>query len=345
MLSVRDLRTWFHLEEGILKAVDGVSFDLPQGKTLGIIGESGSGKSVTARSIMRLVNPPGRIEPGSQIVLNPQDGSSVEVAALPADSAALRQVRGKHIAMIFQEPMSSLSPVHKIGDQIAEAALLHVTDDAREAKALALSMLQRVGIPAAEQRMNAYPHELSGGLRQRAMIAMGMVCRPDVLIADEPTTALDVTIQWQILRLMADLRDEYGMSILYITHDLGVVAQIADLMAVMYLGQIVETASVISLFETPLHPYTTSLMRSIPRLTTGERSPLDAIRGTVPIPINLPNRCRFAERCPAAFARCRQAAPALVEVSEGHAVRCFLHHDQVEGALLPSKTSVPESMP
>jgi oligopeptide/dipeptide ABC transporter ATP-binding protein len=332
ILSVRNLRTWFHLDEGVLKAVDGVNFDLMPGQTLGIIGESGSGKSVTARSIMRLVSSPGKIEAGSQIMLNAPDRMPIDIAKLENDSHDLRTLRGRNVAMIFQEPMTSLSPVHKVGDQIAEAALLHVTTDIKEAREMTAQMLARVGIPSPEERMQAYPFELSGGLRQRVMIAMALVCRPVVLIADEPTTALDVTVQWQILRLLAELRAEFGMSILYITHDLGVIAQIADVMAVMYLGQVVETGDVVTLFEQPLHPYTRALLRSIPTVGGPTRSRLEAIAGTVPMPINLPRRCRFADRCPAAFDKCFSAEPALVDMGNGHAVRCFLHSGKVEEA-------------
>ena len=330
LLSIRSLRTYFHLDDGILKAVDGVQLDLQPKQTLGIIGESGSGKSVMARSVMRLVMPPGRIESGSQIVLNIDGQEPVDIAQLPFNSKALRNIRGGLISMIFQEPMTSLSPVHTIGFQIAEAALLHVTRDHKEARAIALDRLIRVGIPNPERTLVAYSHELSGGIRQRAMIAMALACRPQVLIADEPTTALDVTIQWQILRLMAELRDEFGMSILYITHDLGVVAQIAEVVAVMYLGQIVETADVITIFERPQHPYTRSLLRSIPKIGKRSRERLEAISGTVPTPINLPIRCRFADRCPSAFSDCFDAEPALVEGEPGHSVRCFLHHKEVE---------------
>jgi len=330
LLSISNLRTYFHLDEGVLKAVDGVSLDLLPRQTLGIIGESGSGKSVMARSVMRLVMPPGRIEAGSSVQLSIDGQSPVNITDLPFRSRALRQVRGGAISMIFQEPMTSLSPVHTIGFQIAEAALLHVTRDRKEARAIALDRLTRVGIPNPERTLGAYPHELSGGIRQRAMIAMALACHPHVLIADEPTTALDVTVQWQILRLMAELREDFGMSILYITHDLGVVAQIADAVAVMYLGQIVETADVITIFERPQHPYTRSLLRSIPQIGQHSRERLEAIAGTVPTPINLPVRCRFADRCQSAFADCFEAEPALVEGEPGHSVRCFLHHKEVE---------------
>jgi len=331
LLSIKNLRTYFRLDEGVLKAVDGVNIDLEPGQTLGIIGESGSGKSVMARSVMRLIAPPGYIVPGSQIILNADD-KPVDIAQLPAGSDALRRIRGASIAMVFQEPMTSLSPVHRVGDQIAESVLLHITKNKREARDITLDRLQRVGIPNPERAYNSYPFELSGGLRQRVMIAMALACRPKVLIADEPTTALDVTVQWQILRLMAELRAEFGMSILYITHDLGVIAQVADRVAVMYLGQIVETGDVYTIFERPLHPYTQSLLKSIPHLESGSRGRLEAIAGNVPVPINLPVRCRVADRCPLAFAECTAAEPALVDVEPNHGVRCFLHHQQTEPA-------------
>ncbi len=330
VLSIRNLRTYFHLDEGVLKAVDGIDLDLEQGETMGIIGESGCGKSVAARSVMRLVTPPGRIDPESQIILSRKDESPVDIVKLGYDSEALRQVRGRSIAMIFQEPMTSLSPVHRVGDQICEGVLLHITQDKKEARQITLHALERVGIPNPERTIDSYSFELSGGLRQRVMIAMALACRPAVLIADEPTTALDVTVQWQILRLMTGLRDEFGMSNLYITHDFGVIAQIADRMAVMYLGKIVETGDVRTIFEHPLHPYTQSLLKSIPHLGSRSRSRLDAIAGNVPVPINLPVRCRFADRCQLAFADCSAAEPALVTVEPGHAVRCFLHHKEVE---------------
>jgi peptide/nickel transport system ATP-binding protein len=330
VLSIRNLRTYFHLHEGVLKAVDGVDFDVQPGQTLGIIGESGSGKSITARSIMRLVGHPGRIERGSEIVLRAPGKEPVDIAQLPPNSEQLRRIRGGSISMIFQEPMTSLSPVHKVGAQIAEAVLLHRTSDRKEARSITLDALRRVGVPSPEQRIDAYPFELSGGLRQRVMIAMALACRPSVVIADEPTTALDVTVQWQILRLMAQLRDDFGMSIVYITHDLGVIAQIADVMAVMYLGQIVETGDVHTIFERPLHPYTQSLLRSIPHVEKRSRERLEAIKGNVPVPINLPVRCRFADRCPAVFAACHEGEPALVEVEPGHRVRCLLHHKEIE---------------
>lgn len=330
VLSIKNLRTYFHLDEGVLKAVDGINLDLEPGETMGIIGESGCGKSVAARSMMRLVTTPGRIEPDSQIILSRSGETPVDIVQLDYESEALRRVRGRSIAMIFQEPMTSLSPVHKVGYQISEGVLLHITNDKQEAREITLQALERVGIPNPDRTIDAYPFELSGGLRQRVMIAMALACKPAILIADEPTTALDVTVQWQILRLMSDLRDEFKMSNLYITHDFGVIAQIADKMAVMYLGKIVETGSVHTIFQNPLHPYTRSLLKSIPNLGLRSRARLDAIDGNVPVPINLPWRCRFVDRCKLAFDDCLAAEPALVTVEPGHAARCFLHSKEVE---------------
>ena len=331
VLEVKDLKTHFFLDEGLLKAVDGVSFSVNRRETLGIIGESGCGKSMTARSILRLVKQPGRIVSG-QILFHEKDGQTVDIAQLSEESRALRKIRGSRVAMVFQEPMTSLSPVHTIGNQIMETILLHRVRDKREAQEIALATLAKVGMPEPKRTLNAYPFELSGGLRQRAMIAMALAGRPSLLIADEPTTALDVTVQWQILKLMNDLKDEFDMSMIYITHDLGVVAQVADTMAVMYLGQIVEYGRVHDLFKNPLHPYTRKLLASVPTVSTKKREHLEAIRGNVPVPINLPTECRFRTRCDDAFEPCSQAIPALQEIEQGHFVRCFLHHDEAQHA-------------
>src|SRR5712664_580041 len=271
LLSVRNLKTYFPQDEGTVKAVDGVNLDLYPGATLGIVGESGCGKSVTARSILRIVDRPGRIVDGEIQFRRPAaDGASggvmVDLATLPSNGPEMRSIRGAEIALIFQEPMSSFSPVHTVGNQIIEAILLHQQVDKREARARAIDMLRRVGIPLPEQRLEAYAYQLSGGLRQRAMIAMALSCNPRLLIADEPTTALDVTTQAQILDLMRHLQQEYGMAIVLITHDLGVVAEMADDVVVMYLGRIVEQASVDEIFYAPKHPYTQALLRSIPHI-------------------------------------------------------------------------------
>ena len=315
LLEVRDLRTYFHTEEGVARAVDGVSFAVGQGQTLGLVGESGCGKSVSAFSIMRLVpDPPGRIEAG-QILLRGRD-------LLALDEEEMSRVRGDDIAMIFQEPMTSLNPVLTCGFQIAEAVVLHQQVPMQEARARAVEMLQLVGIPAPEQRIDEYPHQLSGGMRQRVMIAMALSCNPDVLIADEPTTALDVTIQAQILALLESLQESLQMAIVMITHDLGVIAETADQVAVMYAGQIVEYAETQSLFARPRHPYTRGLLRSIPRLDD-EQERLDIIPGVVPDARAFPPGCRFAPRCPLADDHCRAEAPSLAEIEPVHWASCW----------------------
>ena len=330
VLELRDLRTHFSLDEGTLKAVDGVSLTVHQGQTLGIIGESGCGKSVTAQSVLRIVPTPGKIISGD-IVLHRDGEPAVDLADMDPFGHSVRAIRGKEISMIFQEPMTSLSPVHTIGNQIEEAILLHKTRDKQEAHSLAVDMLDKVGIPNPSQRINEYPHQLSGGLRQRAMIAMALSCNPKLLIADEPTTALDVTVQAQILDLMAHLQEEFGMAILYITHDLGVIAEIADEVAVMYLGRVVEHAVTRELFRNPLHPYTRLLLKSIPRMGKDAKQRLEAIEGTVPIPLDPPRMCGFYSRCPDAIAgTCDMEVPELVEISPGHSVRCYLHSPQTE---------------
>ena len=329
-LEVRDLRTYFHLPEGTLKAVDGVDFTVGERQTVGIIGESGSGKSVTAQSIMQIVPTPGRVESG-EMLLRQGEGGVVDLAQLDPRSRAIRAIRGKAISMVFQEPMTSLSPVHTIGAQIVEAIRLHITRDKRLAKDMALDMINRVGISNPAQRFDEYPHQLSGGMRQRVMIAMALSCSPALLIADEPTTALDVTVQAQILELMKSLQDQFGMAIMYITHDLGVIAEIADEVNVMYLGRVVERASTVELFKHPLHPYTQRLLKSIPRLghRGGER--LDAIRGNVPVPLNPPLQCGFASRCDDFMAgKCDAAVPDLVDMGGDHFVRCYLHSEKSE---------------
>ena len=330
VLEVKDLRTYFKLEEGTLKAVDGVSFSVAPKKTLGIIGESGCGKSVTAQSILRIVPPPGEIKSGS-ITLNREGHEAVDLTELDPFGQSVRSIRGKEISMIFQEPMTSLSPVHTIGNQIEEAILLHKTNNKNEAHELAVDMLDRVGIPNPSQRIDEYPHQLSGGLRQRAMIAMALSCNPALLIADEPTTALDVTVQAQILDLMAHLQEQFGMAILYITHDLGVIAEIADEVAVMYLGRVVEHAETREIFRNPLHPYTRLLLKSIPRMGKEAKKRLDAIQGTVPIPLDPPRECGFFSRCPDAMdGKCNDDIPALVETGADHRVRCYLHSEERE---------------
>jgi oligopeptide/dipeptide ABC transporter ATP-binding protein len=324
ILRVRNLRTHFKLDEGMLKAVDGVDFDLSKSKTMGMIGESGCGKSVTAFSIMRTVLPPGRLVDGS-IEYQTRDGRIVDLAKLSPFGREIRSIRGKEIAMIFQEPITSLSPVHTVGDQIMEMILLHRTKNKKEAKEIALDMINKVGLPNPAQRLFEYPHQLSGGMCQRVMIAQALSCKPTLLIADEPTTALDVTVQAQILELILSLQEEFGMSVLYITHDLGVIAEIADTVAVMYLGRIVEFADTRRIFKNPLHPYTQRLLKAIPTLTQKANTVLENIKGNVPVPLNPPEECGFYSRC--LLARdglCNKGVPPLVEIEPGHQVRCFL---------------------
>ena len=330
ILEVRNLRTYFYLDDGILKAVDGVGFTIRSKTIVGIIGESGCGKSVTAQSIMRIVPLPGHIAAG-EIILHRQNAIPVDLTMLTDKGPEIRAIRGKEISMVFQEPMTSLSPVHTIGAQIMESILLHITTDKREARDIALNMLERVKISNPSQRFEEYPHQLSGGMRQRAMIAMALSCKPSLLIADEPTTALDVTVQAQILDLMQQLQDEFGMAIMYITHDLGVIAEIADEVNVMYLGRVVERAKTRDLFKNPLHPYTRRLLKSIPKVGRKARMRLDAIQGNVPIPLDPPPECGFFSRCEEAIAgKCDGAVPALVDMGGGHRVRCFLHSEAVE---------------
>jgi oligopeptide/dipeptide ABC transporter ATP-binding protein len=315
LLEVRDLRTWFDGDGGTYRAVDGISFSLQAGRTLGIVGESGCGKSVTSLSIMGLVPmPPGRIA-GGEILFEGVD-------LLKLDAEALRDLRGARMAMIFQEPMTSLNPAYTVGEQIVEGILRHQAIDRAAARAKAIEMLRLVRIPAPEQRFDEYPHKLSGGMRQRAMIAMALACGPRLLIADEPTTALDVTIQAQILDLLRRLREETGTAIILITHDLGVIAELADDVVVMYAGQIVERAPVRRLFEAAQHPYTIGLLGAIPELDR-RRARLATIEGTVPdLGAELPG-CRFAPRCPFAEPRCRADAPSLREVEPGHEAACW----------------------
>lgn len=314
ILEVKDLKTYFYTADGIIKAVDGVSFTLEEGKILGIVGESGCGKSVTSMSIMRLVDPPGDIT-GGEIQF---DGKQL----LKLHQKEMRSIRGNDISMIFQEPMTSLNPVFKIGEQIIEVLVLHQGMDKKEAKEKTVEMLRLVKIPRADEIMNDYPHQLSGGMRQRVMIAMALACNPKLLIADEPTTALDVTIQAQILELMQDLKKKFNTAIMLITHNLGVIAEMADYVMVMYSGKAVENAPIQELFENPLHPYTRGLLNSIPNLHT-ETHRLDSIEGNVPNPLHLPKGCYFYPRCKYATKVCRQQQPIPKEVTPGHKVSCF----------------------
>jgi oligopeptide/dipeptide ABC transporter ATP-binding protein len=327
ILRVRNLRTHFKLDEGILKAVDGVDFDIPKRKTLGMIGESGCGKSVTAFSIMRTVLPPGKIVEGT-LEFEQSNGETIDLATLDPFGQPVRSIRGKEIAMIFQDPMTSLSPVHTIGDQIMEMVRLHRTRNKKEAKEIVLDMLDKVGLPDPAQRFGEYPHQLSGGMCQRCMIALALSCHPALLIADEPTTALDVTVQAQIMELIRSLQEEIGMSVLYITHDLGVIAEMADMVAVMYLGRIVEYADTRTIFRNPLHPYTQRLLKAIPTLNRRANAYLENIAGNVPVPLDPPEACGFYSRCLIAEeGLCDGSVPPLVEIEPGHMVRCFLVDD------------------
>jgi len=322
VLSVEGLKTWFHSRDGVAKSVDGVTFDLARGETLAIVGESGSGKSVTSLSIMGLLpKPAGRIEAG-RILFRDRQGTEHDLAHAPP--AALRRIRGAEIAMIFQEPMTSLNPLFTVGDQIAEAVMQHGGGSRAAAMRRAQEMLERVEIPAAARRVHEYPHQMSGGMRQRVMIALALACNPSVLIADEPTTALDVTVQAQILDLLRRLQAESGMSILFVTHNLGVVAEIAHRVAVMYAGRVVEDAGVHELFERPTHPYTRGLLSCIPTAALlASRQRLQPIPGNVPSVMALPPGCTFAPRCPQADDACLAGVPELQAVQPAHRARCI----------------------
>ncbi|MCL6547657.1 MAG: ABC transporter ATP-binding protein [Alicyclobacillus sp.] len=331
LLEVKGLKTYFFMDEGTVKAVEGADFSIPSGAIVGMVGESGCGKSVTALSLLQLVDRPGRIV-GGQILWRRKNRNKekaaevVDLAGLKPRSREMRAIRGGEIAMIFQEPMVSLSPVHTVGDQIVEALRLHLAVTREEARARTMEMLVKVGIPKPERLVDTYPFQLSGGMRQRAMIAMALSCHPALLIADEPTTALDVTTQAQIIELMLSLRRELGMAILLITHNLGVVAEMCEQVIVMYLGEVVERAGVDALFHDPLHPYTQALLRSIPILGRSKSGRLDPIEGMVPDPYNRPSGCAFHPRCGKRIpGRCDRVPVPLVELKDGRAVRCVLY--------------------
>ncbi|WP_019121876.1 ABC transporter ATP-binding protein [Brevibacillus massiliensis] len=326
ILEVRGLKTHFFTDAGVVRSVDGVDFTIKQGEILGIVGESGCGKSVTSLSIMRLIpSPPGKTV-GGEIMFQGKN-------LLAVSEKEMRSIRGNEIAMIFQEPMTSLNPAFRIGAQICEAIQLHLGIGRSQARQRAVELLREVGIPRPEQLIFEYPHQLSGGMRQRVMIAMAMACRPKLLIADEPTTALDVTIQAQILTLMRRIRDEAGTSIMLITHDLGVVAETCDRVVVMYAGKVIEEADVKTLFKNPKHPYTQGLLQSVPKLK-GPRERLYSIPGSIPVPHAMPKGCKFAPRCPLAGQACWESEPELLGVDERtlHHVRCWLHHDSRSAA-------------
>jgi oligopeptide/dipeptide ABC transporter ATP-binding protein len=323
LLKVNNLKTYFFTSDGTVPAVDGVSFEIHEGETLAIVGESGCGKSVTALSIMRLIAPPGRIVAG-EVLFQSQD-----LVKLPENE--MYSIRGSKISMIFQEPMTSLNPVFTIGDQIAEALIIHQFAQREDASKRAIDLLRRVHISEPEKRAKSYPHELSGGMRQRVMIAMALACSPSLLIADEATTALDVTIQAQILELLKELKENLGLAVALITHDLGVVAEMAQRVAVMYVGKIVEEADVITLFKAPKHPYTQALLSSIPTLQTAQEQRLNVIKGSVPnLYRPLPPGCRFAPRCKDVFDKCQQEEPPLIPLGRGQTARCWLYEPSSE---------------
>jgi len=328
LLDIKDLKVHFHLAEGILKAVDGVNLVLRQGETLGLVGESGCGKSVTAQAILRIVPKPGTVS-GQILFRSSGQTAFTDIGKLSDSCPEIRSIRGGKIGMIFQEPMKAFSPIHTIGNQIMEALLLHEKIDKKAARKITLDLLTSVGMSNPEQRIDEYPHQLSGGMRQRAIIAMALCCKPSILIADEPTTALDVTVQAQVLKLMNDLQQALGMSMIFITHDLGVIAEMANNVAVMYLGKIIEYCDVDSLFYEPVHPYTQALLDSIPAIGTKARTRLRVIEGSVPVPLNTGRGCGFYSRCRFAIeGLCNVEDPPLVQIKPGHLVMCFLHTTQ-----------------
>ena len=329
LLRVNDLKVHFFTDEGVVKAVDGVDLDVERGRTLCLVGESGCGKSVCCRTFLQIVRKPGRIVSGEMFFHRQLDGSVEEIidlAQLDPKGKEIRDIRGKEISMIFQEPMTSLSVMYTVGNQIIENIRLHTDTSKAEARQRAIDLLNLVGIPRPERLVDEYPFRLSGGMRQRAMIAMALSCDPMMLIADEPTTALDVTTQAQILDLMLELQERYGMTLLFITHDLGVVAEIADDVAVMYLGKIVERSDADTVFNAPKHPYTQSLLRSIPKIAM-KREELDPIKGMVPNPYRRPGGCTFHPRCPQAMDICRRVVPSVTALNQNHVVQCLLYED------------------
>jgi peptide/nickel transport system ATP-binding protein len=333
LLEIDDLKTHFFTRDGVVRAVDGVTIEIRPGETVGVVGESGCGKSVTAHTVLRLLPQKGSRIVGGQVRFTRRNGEMVDLTKLDPRGSQIRSIRGDEIAMIFQEPMTSLSPVHTVGSQIAEAIQLHRGANKTEAYQRTVESLKQVGIGNAEQRFFEYPHQLSGGLRQRCMIAMALSCNPRLLIADEPTTALDVTIQAQILELLKKLQADYGMAILMITHNLGVIAEMANRVAVMYMGKVVEMADARTLFNQPLHPYTIGLLRSLPRVGRDVKQRLASIPGSVPDPFNLPKGCSFYPRCPAPKRDTCQVNVPLTELSPGHWVRCTLYEPSSEHLL------------
>jgi peptide/nickel transport system ATP-binding protein len=333
LLEINDLKISFPLEEGVVRAVEGASLTLRRGEVLGVVGESGCGKTVTAQSVLRIIPPPGRIDSGQILfhrgAANGRPAEIVDLARLNPTGREIRAIRGRDIAMIFQEPMSSMSPVHTVGNQLIEAIQLHENVTKEAARKRVIELLRLVGIPSAEQRVDSFPHQFSGGMRQRAMIAMALSCNPALLIADEPTTALDVTIQAQILDLIRDLQKRLGMAVMFITHNLGVIAQIADNVAIMYLGKVVEYGPVREILRNPKHPYTTELLRAVPRLGKTMGSRLAAIEGGIPSPFQRPRGCPFHPRCTRYMAGlCDASMPVITPIAADHMVRCFLYEPE-----------------
>ena len=328
LLEITDLDVSLALDEGKIEVLNGVAFKIPRGKTVGLVGESGCGKSVTSQAILRIIPLPGRIDHGT-ITLHTKHDEVVDITSMDARGERIRNIRGNIISMIFQEPMAALSPLHTAGHHIMESVLLHRKDiDRTQARDIALDMMRKVRIPSPEINIDSYPHQLSGGMCQRVMIATALACHPDMLIADEPTTALDVTVEAQILHLIESLQHELNMSVLFISHNLGVIAEMADEVAVMYLGKIVEKADVVTLFHHPLHPYTQALLRSIPQSRDKVKTKLNTIKGSVPDAFHIPSGCSFHPRCPEFMnGRCNVESPPLVSVEEGHQVRCLLYEE------------------
>ena len=323
LLEVLGLKVHFFTDEGTVRAVDGIDINLYRGRTLCLVGESGCGKSVACRTFLNIVRSPGRIVDGS-VLYRKDDGTAIDIARLDPKGDQIRRIRGKEISMVFQEPMTSLSMMHTVGDQLCEALNIHFAMTKDEARAKAIEMLGRVGLPKPDRTIDEYPFRLSGGMRQRVMIAMALMCDPNLLIADEPTTALDVTTQAQIIGLIKELQEQFNMAVLYITHDLGVVAEVADDVAVMYLGKIVEYGTVDTIFHSPKHPYTRALLRSIPRIEI-DRTELDPIKGMVPNPFRRPSGCPFHPRCESVMDRCRATEPGVYDLGDGHTAQCLLY--------------------
>jgi oligopeptide/dipeptide ABC transporter ATP-binding protein len=331
LLSVKNLKTYFSLDEGDVKAVDGVDFDVSPGQVVGIVGESGCGKSVTIKSVLRIIEKPGKIIDGEILFRRKQTDELVDLAQLDGQGKEMRSIRGGEIALIPQEPMAAFSPVHTIGNQLIEAIRLHQPVSKAEAREIAITRLREVGVPSPEQRIDAYSWELSGGLRQRAMIAMSLSSNPSLLIADEPTTAIDVTTQAQVLNLLRKLQQEHNTAIIFITHDLGVIAQLADFVVVMYLGRVMETGPIDDIFHNPQHPYTKALLKSIPTIQSESRTVLPTIEGSIPHPFNRPSGCPFYPRCTDFITGvCNERLPVLQPVNDKQSASCFLYHDAAD---------------